>query len=169
MQEPKQDNWDAALRVVRYLKHNPGQCIFLCSDSPFTLNVWCDADWTGCPLTRRSLTGWFIHLGNSPISWKTSKQQTVYLSSAEAEYRALSFTVREILWLKGLLGSFGVEHTDQLLFTVIAWLRFTYLLTQCFMKEQSMLSETVISYATRSSMGRSPLNMFRLKTSLQTS
>lgn len=83
--------------------------------SPLTLKVWCDADWAGCPLTRWSLTGWFIQLGNSPISWKTNKQQTIYFSSAKAEYRTLSFTVREVLWLKALLLSFGVDHTDPLL------------------------------------------------------
>lgn len=51
MQETPQDHWDATLRVVRYLKHNPGQSILLRSDSFFTLKVWCDDDWGGCPLT----------------------------------------------------------------------------------------------------------------------
>nr|AGN12769.1 putative retroelement polyprotein [Leavenworthia alabamica] len=72
MQAPRAEHWDIALRVVRYIKHNPGQSILPRSDSPLTLNVWCDADFSGCPLTRRSLTGWFVQLGNSPIFWKTT-------------------------------------------------------------------------------------------------
>lgn len=112
MQAPRQEHWDAALRVVRYLKHSPGQGILLRSDSFLTLKVWCDADFGSCPLTRRSLTGWFIQLGNSPISWKTSKRETVSNSSAESEYRALSTTVKEVLWLKHLLSSLDITFSD---------------------------------------------------------
>ncbi|GFS35595.1 hypothetical protein Acr_00g0040840 [Actinidia rufa] len=78
------EHWEAALRVVRYLKRNLGQGILLSSSCDLALHGWCDADWAGCPLTRRSLTGWVVFLGHSPISWKTKKQQTVSRSSAEA-------------------------------------------------------------------------------------
>lgn len=109
MQRPKVAHWEAALRVVRYLKGNPGQGIILRSDSPLILTAWCNSDWTCCPHTGRSLTGWFIHLGQSPISWKTKKQDTVSLSSTEAEYRAMNFTLKEIIWIKQLLASLGVS------------------------------------------------------------
>ncbi|KAL1191224.1 Retrovirus-related Pol polyprotein from transposon RE2 [Cardamine amara subsp. amara] len=115
MKEPREAHWDAALRVVRYLKQNPGQGILLRSDSSLKLKVWCDADWGGCPLTRKSLTGWFIQLGDSPISWKTSKQDNVSMSSCEAEYRALSLTVREVLWLKNLLLDFDIYQTEPII------------------------------------------------------
>ena len=98
------------MRVVRYLKGNPGQGIMLTSDSDLHLYAWCDSDWAGCPLTRRSLTGWYIHLGSSPISWKTKKQHIVSRSSAEAEYRSLVMTTCELKWLKGLLLTLGVDH-----------------------------------------------------------
>lgn len=39
MQEPRIEHWEAALRVVRYLKKNPGQGILLRSDSRLTLEA----------------------------------------------------------------------------------------------------------------------------------
>ncbi|RVW12195.1 Retrovirus-related Pol polyprotein from transposon RE2 [Vitis vinifera] len=61
-------------------------------------------------VTRRSLSGWLVFLGQSPISWKTKKQHTVSHSSAEAEYRAMAAVTCELKWLKGLLLSLGVHH-----------------------------------------------------------
>ena len=111
MQSPRVDHWEAALHVVRYLKGHPGQGILLRSDSDLCLHAWCDSDWASCPMTRRSLTGWFITLGQSPISWKTKKQHTVSRSSAEAEYRSMATTTSELKWLKSLLSSLGVKHS----------------------------------------------------------
>ena len=45
MQKPKLAHWDAALRVVRYLKGNPGQGILLRAHTDLTLSAWCDSDW----------------------------------------------------------------------------------------------------------------------------
>ncbi|XP_021761150.1 uncharacterized protein LOC110725982 [Chenopodium quinoa] len=67
MQCPKEEYWEAALRVVRYLKKCLGQGILLRSDSAIQLEGWCDSGWASCPLTRRSLTGWFVLLGLSPV------------------------------------------------------------------------------------------------------
>ncbi|CAH9109373.1 unnamed protein product [Cuscuta epithymum] len=108
MHQPRQVHWDAAIRVLRYLKSHPGQGILLRSDSPLLLTGYCDSDWASCPLTRRSVTGYFVMLGGSPISWRTKKQVTVSRSSAEAEYRSMATLTCELLWLKGLLSSLGI-------------------------------------------------------------
>lgn len=57
MQAPRVDHWKAALRVVRYLKGTSGLGIFLAADSDLRLHGWCDSDWAGCLLTRRSVSG----------------------------------------------------------------------------------------------------------------
>ncbi|KAJ4758369.1 Retroelement pol polyprotein-like [Rhynchospora pubera] len=112
MQAPLQAHYDAAIRVLRYLKGNPGQGVVLRADSDLRLYAYCDSDWASCPLTRRSLTGYFVMLGQSPISWKTKKQHTVSRSSAEAEYRSMATTACELTWLKSLLQFLGVSHTQ---------------------------------------------------------
>lgn len=112
MQSPRQPHWDAALRVLRYIKSSPGQGIFMPRPTSPHFQAFCDADWAGCPTTRRSITGFFVTLGGCPISWRTKKQTTVSRSSAEAEYRAMAATTAELLWLRGLLRSLGV-HLSQ--------------------------------------------------------
>ncbi|GAA0179164.1 transmembrane signal receptor [Lithospermum erythrorhizon] len=111
LHEPRMDHWLAALRVVKYLKGCPGQGILLPTESDLQLTGWCDSDWASCPLTRRSVSGWIVFLGSSPVSWKTKKQVNVARSSAEAEYRSMASVTCELKWLKGLLKCFGVPHT----------------------------------------------------------
>ncbi|XP_021771710.1 uncharacterized protein LOC110735835 [Chenopodium quinoa] len=110
VQEPRSEHWEAALRVVRYLKGTSDQGILLSADSDLTLQGWCDSDWAACPLTRRSLTSWLVFLGHSPISWKTKKQHTVSKSLAKVEYRSMETITCELKWLKALLLSLGVQH-----------------------------------------------------------
>lgn len=110
MHQPQKDHWDAALRVVRYLKSAPGQGLFFSSNSDFWLRAYCDSDWAGCPLTRRSTSGYCIFLGPSLISWRSKRQKTISLSSAEAEYHAMTGACCELTWLRYLLMDFGVLH-----------------------------------------------------------
>lgn len=115
MQTPREDHWAAALRVFRYLKNNTGQGILLRAETVFQFEGWCDSDYASCPLSRKSVTGYFIQLGGSPISWKTKKQKTVSRSSAEAEYRAMAFLTQELIWLKSILSALGVQHDASML------------------------------------------------------
>ncbi|KAF5819015.1 putative RNA-directed DNA polymerase [Helianthus annuus] len=100
---PRQTHMEAATRVLRYLKGTLGQGILIPKEGVANLLAYCDSDWLGCPMTRRSRTGYLLLLGGAPISWRTKKQSVVSKSSAEAEYRAMSNAVSEILWMRWLL------------------------------------------------------------------
>ncbi|XP_019240537.1 PREDICTED: uncharacterized protein LOC109220529 [Nicotiana attenuata] len=88
MQQPKKSHLDVALRVKKYIKSALGLGILLRRRQASTLTAFCDSDWAACPNTRRSVTGYVVKLGDSLLSWKSKKQQTISKSSAEAEYRS---------------------------------------------------------------------------------
>ncbi|XP_069142919.1 uncharacterized mitochondrial protein AtMg00810-like [Solanum lycopersicum] len=102
MNAPKQSHMNAAIRVVRYVKQQPGLGVMLSAQHSGSLQAFCDADWGSCPDTRRSITGYMVTFGESLLSWKSKKQSTVSRSSAEAEYRSMASTVAEVTWLIGL-------------------------------------------------------------------
>ncbi|KAJ7947369.1 Retrovirus-related Pol polyprotein from transposon TNT 1-94 [Quillaja saponaria] len=48
-----------------------------------------------------------------PTDWLSSKKQTVVArSSAESEYRAMTHTTAELVWLKNLLDELGFQHSQ---------------------------------------------------------
>lgn len=64
MHRPKKSHLEAAFRVVRYLKENPGQGILPSSGSKSQLVAFCDSDWASCPMSRRSVIGFLLKLEN---------------------------------------------------------------------------------------------------------
>ncbi|XP_021852688.2 uncharacterized mitochondrial protein AtMg00810-like [Spinacia oleracea] len=96
MQSPKLSHQKALHHLLRYVAHTAGQGISIQPSSSLTLQAYCDSDWAACPDTRRSVTGYVMLLGNSPISWKSKKQTTISRSSSEAEYRAMGAAASEI-------------------------------------------------------------------------
>ena len=76
--------------------------------SIFSVSAFCDASWANCPDTRRSTTGWLLRLENCWIDWCSEKQDTVALSSCEAEYMALTAATKAVLWARNMLAELAM-------------------------------------------------------------
>jgi hypothetical protein len=109
--KPTQTHYNAALRVLKYLKTCPGKGLYFPISSLPYIQGYSDADRTGCKDTRRSISGQCFFLGDSLISWMTKKKLTVSRSSSEAEYRALGAATCELQWLLYLLKDLQVTCT----------------------------------------------------------
>uniref|UniRef100_A0A3Q7HR12 Acid phosphatase n=1 Tax=Solanum lycopersicum TaxID=4081 RepID=A0A3Q7HR12_SOLLC len=75
LQQPKRSHLDAVLRVIRYLKKQPGQGLLLANDSDGQVTAFCDADWASCPLTRKSVTGGPSDKGKLATEYKSEKRK----------------------------------------------------------------------------------------------
>ena len=62
-----------------------------------------DSDWAGDKHDRKSVSGYMSYLYGNPIGWGSHKQHTVALSSAEAEYYALTDAGKETAHITNLL------------------------------------------------------------------
>jgi hypothetical protein len=93
----------AMKRILRYLQGTPDYGLLLRRSSSSDLVVYTDADWAGCPDTRRSTSDYAVFLGDNLVSWSAKRQTVVSRSSAEAEYRAVANGVAEATWLRQLL------------------------------------------------------------------
>eukprot|EP00261_Vitis_vinifera_P039153 XP_019080396.1 PREDICTED: uncharacterized protein LOC109123854 [Vitis vinifera] len=107
---PTADHFLAVKRILRYVKGTLHFGLtFRPSAAPVALVAYSDADWAGCPDTRRSTSGYSIYLGDNLVSWSAKKQPTVSCSSCESEYHALATTAVELLWLTHLLHDLKVS------------------------------------------------------------
>lgn len=103
MHDPRENHLHALKRILRYIKGTISHGLQLYKTASTDLVAYSDADWAGCPNTRRSTSGYCVFLGDNLISWSSKRQHTVSRSSAEAEYRGVANAVAEATWLRNLL------------------------------------------------------------------
>jgi len=73
MQYPRTFHLQALHHTLRYIQGTIGHGILLKVTDHLALQAYSDSDWAACPFFRRSITGYLIHFGASPISWKSKK------------------------------------------------------------------------------------------------
>ena len=96
--KPNQTHWVAAKRVLRYLKGTMNFGLIYSGDAGVL--GYSDADWAGDMDFR-------LHVSDRRWACIMEKQDTVALSTAEAEYVALSSAAQECVWMRRLISELG--------------------------------------------------------------
>ncbi|GJX24324.1 ribonuclease H-like domain-containing protein [Tanacetum coccineum] len=116
MHDPREPHLAALKRILRYVQGTLEFGLQLYASSESSLVAYSDADWAGCPATRRSTSRYCVFLGNNLLSWSSKRQHALSHSSAEAEYRGVANVVAETAWLRNLLREL---HTPLLSATLV--------------------------------------------------
>ena len=110
MNAPTNQHWRCGKRLLRHLQDSKG--LKLTQKRLVTIYKGeSDADWSG-DVNDRKTTGYYFKLNGrgAALSWGVKKQDTVALSSSEAEYQGMAAAVQEALYLKQLLEDFGIQQ-----------------------------------------------------------
>ncbi|SOV04541.1 uncharacterized protein UDID_17122 [Ustilago sp. UG-2017a] len=110
MREPSQEHYQAAQRVLRYLKSTKQVgLVYRANELQEPLVVHSDANWASdATIQRRSTLGSVVLVYRNPVAWKSVTQKCVSLSAVEAEFIAATEATCEVLLLKQLLRSIGI-------------------------------------------------------------
>ncbi|XP_070014453.1 secreted RxLR effector protein 161-like [Nicotiana sylvestris] len=106
---PKESHLTTVKRIMRYLKGTTDLCLWYPKGSNFNLVGYVDADYVDFLVDRKITSGMTHFLGSCLVSWATKKQNSVTLSTVEAEYVAVASCCAQVLWIKQHLMDFGIE------------------------------------------------------------
>jgi hypothetical protein len=106
---PKKYHLMAVKRILRYLVYTPYLGLWYPKGSTFNLLGYSDSDYAGCKVDRKSTSGTCQFLGWSLVSWSSKKQNSVALSTAEAEYIAAGACCAQLM--RYTLSDFGCKFS----------------------------------------------------------
>jgi hypothetical protein len=104
---PGIEHWKQIKHALRYVKATLDYSLCF-NQKDLQLQGYTDADWQGDPDDRKSTSGYLFTIAGGAISWRSKKQDSVAMSSMEAEYIAASEAAKEAVWLKEFLSTLKI-------------------------------------------------------------
>lgn len=95
--DPRAPHQALLKRILCYVRGTTSHGLHLRSTHELSVTAYSDADWAGCPETRRSMSGFCVFLGDSLVPWSSKRQPTMSHSSAEVEYPAVANAAAECI------------------------------------------------------------------------
>ena len=107
--DPRESHLLATKRIFRYLSETQNVGLQYSKNSSLELIAYSDSDFAGCKLDKKCTSGVCHFLEGNLISWSSRKQNSIALSSTEAEYVAAGSCCAQILWIKYQLADYRIE------------------------------------------------------------
>jgi hypothetical protein len=99
MHDPREPHMTALSHILRYLQGTLNFGLLIHRSSTSKLVFYFDANWAGCPDTRRSTFRYAVFLCDNLVSWSSKLQNMVSRSNAKAEYRLLPMVLCRLVGL----------------------------------------------------------------------
>ena len=87
----------ALKRIIKYVKTTTNFGVWYSKDTNDVLSGYSDANWAGNADDRKSTSGDCFYVGNNLVSWMSKKQNSISLSTTEAEYIATGSCFTQLL------------------------------------------------------------------------
>jgi hypothetical protein len=104
---PKESHLTAVKRIIRYVTGTTEYGIWFSKGKDSQVIGYSDSDWAGNADDRKSTTGGCFFIGSNLVSWYSKKQNSISLSTAEAEYIAAGSCCTQLLWMRQMLRDYG--------------------------------------------------------------
>ena len=118
MQAPKESHSAALKAILRYLRGTSSLGLFYPRGNTVKLIGYSDSSHNVDLDDGKSTSGHIFYLGQAPITWSSTKQEIVTLSSCEAEFMAATEAAKQAIWLQELLGEAIGEESKRVIIKV---------------------------------------------------
>ncbi|KAK4406722.1 Retrovirus-related Pol polyprotein from transposon RE2 [Sesamum angolense] len=99
MDKPRLVHWEAALRILKYIKASPGKGLLFKRHGHVKIEAYSDADYAGAKDDRKSTSGYCTYVGGNLVTWRSKKNKLQLLG------QVLRLSIE--LWLTPLVKSYG--------------------------------------------------------------
>ena len=112
MTAPTRHHFGAARRILKYIACTYDYGVWYTWSDSLKLHGFTDSDWAGSIDDRKSTSGNVFLLGSNAITWSSRKQESVALSTTEAEYIAATSTACQAVWLRRMLSDLSMVQKE---------------------------------------------------------
>ncbi|KAD2805345.1 hypothetical protein E3N88_38722 [Mikania micrantha] len=113
-QIPGNSHWMAVKSILKYLRNTKYMfLIYGSGEEELVVKGYTDASFQTDRDDSRSQSGYVFIMNGGAVSWKSSKQDVVALSTTESEYIAASLAAQEAAWIRKFIADLGVVATIQ--------------------------------------------------------
>ena len=113
---PKVSHLNAVKRIIKYVCGTCDYGLFYSKESNLSLAGFSNYDWAGNTDDRKSTTGGCFYVGANLVAWMSKKQNSVFVSTTEAEYIAAGSCCSQLLWMKKVLTDYGISQDTMVVY-----------------------------------------------------
>ena len=116
---PKVSHLNVVKRIIKCVSGTCDFGLFYSKEFNVSFPRYSDADCAGNTDDRKSTTGGYFYVGTNLVAWMSKKKNFVSLSTVESKYIAVGSCCLQLLWMKKLLGDYGLSQETMLSIVII--------------------------------------------------